>query len=108
MYRQVPQMTPLINARGTLSSAEAMTSLFAVKKMTNHTRNPSSSPSTTPLREKTWGLGCAGFHATNCPVLDGVGVEADGSSPATTCPISGAVAPARAGSQVRRCQVLVN
>jgi len=90
MYRQVPQMTPLIKATGTLSSREALTSLFALKKMMNHRRKPSSSPSNNALREKTWGLGCAGFHASNCPVLDGV--EADGSSPATTCPTPGAVA----------------
>ncbi len=94
MKRQVPQITALIKARGILSSREALTSLFTLKKKANPVRKPSRSPSTTPVRAKTWGLASAGFQATDCPVPVDVGVEADGSCAATTCPLPCAVAPA--------------
>src|SRR5205807_6312262 len=107
MYRQILTTAPPVNPGGILSSNEAMISLLTVKKTTNEKMSPSSSPIKNPLCEKRCGLGCSGFHATNCQLPSGTNAVFDASQD-TNCQLPCAVRVAFDGSQVMRCQMLAN
>src|SRR2546421_12686566 len=68
---------------------------------------PITKPTRNPLREKRCGLGCSGFHATNCRLPSGANAVFDASQD-TNCQLPCAVRVAFDGSQVMRCQMLAN